>query len=174
MNISKLLKITALSCVAVFSINSNIVNAADKMDIDDMDYTNNNDNYNIDNLTLLFAGMDISDNEMKIQTEQLINGNQEYKIFDNKYGFNNIVISNGNIVLYCKGNRIMFFCTDNDMLNDSYCIKFMEGYFLSIINCSSNIQNLRKNLKKMYPVFKVYQANTDNNGKITSLSEINY
>lgn len=189
MNISKLLKISALSCIGLFNVNNNIVNASNEMDIDnDIEMkntsTSNVDKRDVDELSSAFDEIDINENKEVGRIKKIINNGKRIPIqFTEFNGFNNIVVSNGHITFYFNEEGECLVFADPKVPNrPSYsgAMNIPEVLFkmTKIFRESKTLQKLYNKLERhdypsSYGNFVIYQANTDNNtGRIISLTEL--
>ena len=178
MNISKLLKITALSCIGLFSTNNSIVNAVDGMDIDDdiegiNSATNNKLDTNID--SDLISGLDrinINETDETKKIRNLLYYKAPLYIFEyyTKYdltelvnkvqNFNGIVLSNGNIAYYFHNyNRVSVFCKEKSSRYKKVEQKF---YFDQLLSRSKTIEDLCKHLGHDFKIYKAFMSDNNN------------
>lgn len=133
MNISKLLKITALCCIGVFSTTNNIVNASeDEMSIeDDIDIENNND---VNDLALVLDNININDNTQSIIKESLETlyeqNNLRHIISVNNCGVG--AFPRDRIILITNGHN--FFMYQNGIVIVCYNPNYLDNYSEDMIN----------------------------------------
>ena len=182
MNISKLLKITALSCIGLFSINNSIVNAVDGIDINDLasgfDAININDpedgmdidDDDINDLTSRFNAINI--NKTAEVIKQIINNNRAMLDREamNLSCFNNIVLSDGHIIFYFNNKRFLVF--SDKTYDDTAIMDLSRVYY--VLQGKKTIQGILETLIDYMENnnFRAYQANTDDTGRIVSLTEL--